>query len=75
MTQLLHQLKAAIRQDKHEARDRAHVAICESKQRFNTKRGAWNCINARVAHGGDPRVRPYKCHVCGKYHLTTKKKR
>ncbi len=57
-----------------EAKRRAHVAICESKARFGSKKIAklW-CKRSTRMHG-DPRLHPYQCNVCGLWHTTTRSK-
>lgn len=54
-----------------EARRRAHIAICESKMRFERKQSARRWCKRIISKGGDPRLRPYECRVCHKFHLTT----
>lgn len=72
---LLSQLNRAIKDDVREARERAHQAICESKMRFPTKTLARRYCKRAISKGADPRVHPYECHVCGKFHLTLNRSR
>lgn len=72
---LITQLNQAIKVDVREARARAHVAICESKMRFPTKTLARRYCKRAISKGADPRVHPYECGVCKKFHLTTNRPR
>ncbi len=70
---LIQQLNDANKADKKQARWRAHVAICESKMRFETNHHARKYCKGMVSRGCDPRVRPYQCRVCAGFHLTLSK--
>lgn len=74
MTTLLDDLRAVIRRDKREARQRAHVAVCESKRRFYTKAAIRYIIRRSVSRAGNPNMRCYLCPTCGAYHIATSPK-
>jgi hypothetical protein len=69
MSALIQELSAAIRADIHEARERAHVAICESKQRYPTKRDAKVACRNIARRGRNPNLTPYQCPTCQQWHL------
>jgi hypothetical protein len=68
---LITELEQTVSLERREARRRAHVAICESKLRFETKQLAKRWCKRIISKGGDPRLRPYECRVCREFHLTT----
>ncbi len=72
---LLQQLQQATKDDQRQARWRAHLAICQSKLRFSTKQLARRWCRRVVSRGGDPRIRPYQCRVCGLFHTTVNRER
>lgn len=51
----------------------AHVAVCQSKMRFERKATAKRYCKRMVSKGGDPRVHPYLCRICRQFHLTRNK--
>lgn len=67
---LLKELTRVCREDVNKARWRAHVAICESKKRFATKKLAKMKCDEIIAQGGEPTIRPYLCKTCKEFHLS-----
>ncbi len=48
---------------------RTKLGICEKKARYQTEQEA-----AEVALRADVPLRPYRCELCRKYHLTSRTK-
>ncbi len=47
------------------------VEVCQNKKVYNTLLLAKRMANGiNWAYPNQPKQRPYKCRVCGKYHLT-----
>ena len=67
---LLKQLDKAVKKDKHDAIWMAHVAICQSKRSFASKALAKRECKHMISKGAEPTVKPYKCRVCKRFHLT-----
>lgn len=67
---LFDELNAVLYADKRQAVRNAHVAMCQSKMRFTSKRDARKYCKRIVSKGGDPRVHPYHCKLCQQWHLT-----
>lgn len=72
MSELLQQLSAAVRCDAQEARERAHVAICESKVKYQTGAEARAAVREIVRRGGNPTLKTYHCPFCLNWHLKRK---